>query len=246
MSPMEKVSRVQAIGEVDSSTFFSQMALELHGEPDAESTVQRIAEYARIAVGCDDAGIMLVHARKQIETAAATSSRVVESHDLQIVHDEGPCLDAIDGDGVYLVDDTATDPRWLKWGPAVHDIGLMSAVSVRLETRDRRYGSLNLYSGQTGAFDQDDIAVATIFTRHASVALAAAHNEDGLQVAIDARKLIGQAQGILMERFDIDDDRAFTFMRRQSQDRNEKLRDIAAWIVANRGNPDARFSHTTH
>lgn len=245
MTSMEKVSRAQAVGEVDALAFFSQMALELHDEPDAEATVQRIAEYARIAVGCDDAGIMLVHARKQIETAAATSPRVVASHDLQITHDEGPCLDAIDGDGVYLVTDTATDPRWRKWGPAVHDVGLMSAVSVRLETRGRRYGSLNLYSSETGTFGDDDIAVATIFSRHASVALAAAHNEDGLQVAIDARKLIGQAQGILMERFDIDDQRAFTFMRRQSQDRNEKLRDIAAWIVEHRGNPDARFGDSS-
>ncbi|MGA9715160.1 MAG: GAF and ANTAR domain-containing protein [Aeromicrobium sp.] len=229
---------------MNTPAFFSQMALELHEEPDADATVQRIAEYARIAVGCDDAGIMLVHARKQIETAAATSARVAASHDLQIVHNEGPCLDAIDGDGVYVVPDTATDSRWLKWGPAVQALGLRSAVSVRLETRDRRYGSLNLYSNDAEAFDEDDVAVATIFTRHASVALAAKHNEDGLQIAIDARKLIGQAQGILMERFDIDDDRAFRFMRRQSQDRNEKLRDIAAWIVENRGNPGARFSHT--
>ncbi|MGB9011790.1 MAG: GAF and ANTAR domain-containing protein [Aeromicrobium sp.] len=229
---------------MNTPAFFSQMALELHEEPDADATVQRIAEYARIAVGCDDAGIMLVHARKQIETAAATSARVAASHDLQIVHNEGPCLDAIDGDGVYVVPDTATDSRWLKWGPAVQALGLRSAVSVRLETRDRRYGSLNLYSSTVEAFDEDDVAVATIFTRHASVALAAKHNEDGLQIAIDARKLIGQAQGILMERFDIDDDRAFQFMRRQSQDRNEKLRDIAAWIVENRGNPGARFSHT--
>ncbi|MGA8850826.1 MAG: GAF and ANTAR domain-containing protein [Aeromicrobium sp.] len=229
---------------MNTPAFFSQMALELHEEPDADATVQRIAEYARIAVGCDDAGIMLVHARKQIETAAATSARVAASHDLQIVHNEGPCLDAIDGDGVYVVPDTATDSRWLKWGPAVQALGLRSAVSVRLETRDRRYGSLNLYSSTVEAFDEDDVAVATIFTRHASVALAAKHNEDGLQIAIDARKLIGQAQGILMERFDIDDDRAFRFMRRQSQDRNEKLRDIAAWIVENRGNPGARFSHT--
>lgn len=239
MSSLEDTG--QTIGRLDASTFFSQMALELHDEPNAESTVQRIAEYARIAVGCDDAGIMLVHARKQIETASATSPRVVQSHDLQIVHDEGPCLDAIDGDGVYLVTDTSSDPRWRQWGPAVHEIGLKSAVSVRLETRDRRYGSLNLYSFETDAFDEDDVAVATIFSRHASVALAAAHNEDGLQVAIDARKLIGQAQGILMERFDIDDERAFTFMRRQSQHRNQKLRDIAAWIVKNRCDPEARF-----
>ena len=242
MSSMEhpQATRRRTIGEVDADTFFSHMALELHDEPDADATVQRIAEYARIAVGCADAGIMLVHARRHIETAAATSSRVGESHDLQIVHDEGPCLDAIDGEGVYLVSDTSTDRRWSKWGPAVHELGMRSAVSIRLETRDRRYGSLNLYDDEVDAFDDDDVAVATIFSRHASVALAAAHNEDGLQVAIDARKLIGQAQGILMERYYIDADRAFTFMRRQSQDRNEKLRDIAQWIIDHRGDADAR------
>ncbi len=238
---MHPTSRARPIGEIDASTFFSQMALALHDEPDADATVQRVAEYARIAVGCDDAGIMLVHARKQIETAAATSQRVVHSHDLQIVHDEGPCLDALDGERVYQVTETSNDPRWPTWGPAVHELGMRSAVSVRLETRDRRYGSLNLYAAKTGAFDDDDIAVATIFSRHASVALAAAHNEDGLQVAVDARKLIGQAQGILMERFGLDDDRAFAFLRRQSQDRNRKLRDIAAWIVQHRDDPQARF-----
>jgi GAF domain-containing protein len=244
MIPMDEVSEGRPIGESSASSFFSQMALELHDEPDADATVQRIAEYARIAVGCDHAGIMLVHARKQIETAAATAPEVVHSHDLQIVHDEGPCLDAIEGDAVYVVADTATDPRWIKWGPAVNEVGIRSAVSVRLETRSRRYGSLNLYGAEPHAFDEDDVAVATIFSRHASVALAAAHNEDGLQVAIDARKLVGQAQGILMERFDIDGDRAFTFLRRQSQARNQKLRDIAEFIVEHRTDPSSRFTES--
>lgn len=226
---------------MDSSTFFSQMALDLHDEPTAERTIERIADYARIATSCDDAGIMLVHARNQIETAAATSQRVGESHNLQIVHDEGPCLDAIEGEAIYQSHDAGDDPRWTKWGPAVAELGIRSVLSVRLETRTRRYGSLNLYSNRVDAFDEDDVAVATIFVRHAAVALANAHNEEGLQVAIDARKLIGQAQGILMERFDIDPDRAFDFLRRQSQAHNVKLRYVAEWVVEHRNSPEASF-----
>jgi GAF domain-containing protein len=218
---------------MESLAFFSQMALDLHDAPTAESTIERIAEYAKLAIGCDDAGIMLVHARNQIETAAATSQRVAESHSLQIIHDEGPCLDAIDGNDHYLSDDVRVDPRWAKWGPAVAELGLRSALSLRLETRSRRYGSLNL---------QDDVAVATIFVRHAAIAIANAHSEEGLQVAIDARKLIGQAQGILMERFDIEADRAFEFLRRQSQTHNVKLRYVAEWVVEHRDSPDATFS----
>ncbi len=102
---------------MDSSTFFSQMALDLHDEPTAERTIELIAEYARIATTCDDAGIMLVHARNQIETAAATSQRVGESHNLQIVHDEGPCLDAIEGLPIYQSGDIAQRPAVAQVGP---------------------------------------------------------------------------------------------------------------------------------
>jgi GAF domain-containing protein len=227
---------------MESLTFFAQMALDLHDEPTAERTIERIAEYAKLATSCDEAGIMLVHGRHQIETAAATSQRVGESHSLQIVHDEGPCLDAIEGDAVYIASDVSDDGRWPTWGPAVADLGMRSVLSLRLETRARRYGSLNLYADRLDAFDEDDVAVATIFVRHASVALANAHNEEGLQVAIDARKLIGQAQGILMERYDIDADRAFEFLRRQSQTHNVKLRYVAEWVVEHRSSPDATFT----
>lgn len=229
---------------MDSSSFFAQMALDLHDEPTAESTIERIADYAKVALGCDDAGVMLVHARNQIETAAATSPRVVESHSLQIVHDEGPCLDAIEGESHYRSDDVQVDPRWERWGPAVAALGLRSVLSLRLETKSRNYGSLNLYAERIDAFDQDDLAVATIFVRHAAIAVANVHNEEGLQVAIDARKLIGQAQGILMERYDLDPDRAFEFLRRQSQAHNVKLRYVAEWLVEHRNAPDAVFTTT--
>src|SRR4029450_4713122 len=115
---LESCPRMRSV-IMDSSTFFSQMALDLHAEPTAERTIERITEYAKVATSCDDAGIMLVHARNQIETAAATSQRVGESHNLQIVHDEGPCLDAIEGEAVYRSSDVEADPRWKKWGPAV-------------------------------------------------------------------------------------------------------------------------------
>jgi GAF domain-containing protein len=227
------------------TSFFSEMALELHNEPTTERTIERIAEFAMTATSCDDAGIMLVIGRNQIETAAATSSRVGESHNLQIIFDEGPCLDAIEGGPLYLANDVANDLRWPAWGPAVAELGMRSVLSIRLETRTRRYGSLNLYADRVDAFDDDDVAVASIFVTHASVALAAAHNEEGLQIAIDARKLIGQAQGILMERYDLDAIRAFEFLRRLSQHHNIKLRDVAAWVVEHRTSSEVDLAVTT-
>jgi GAF domain-containing protein len=214
--------------------FFSEMALELHGHDDPERTLDGIVSWAQKAAECTDAGIMLVHARNRIETAVATSPRVAEAHDLQIRHGEGPCLYALEDARAYMTGDVENDPRFPKWGPAVAKLGYHSVLSLPLATRSRSYGSLNLYNEDRDAFDDDDFAITQIFSRHAAVALASAHEQAGLQVAIDARKLIGQAQGILMERFDIDADRAFDFLRRQSQDHNIKLREVASWIVDHR------------
>lgn len=225
--------------------FFSEVALALHEQPSTEKTVELITQYAQVAARSDDAGIMLVHSRTRIETSASSSERVDRSHELQRELDEGPCLDALESGGSYLVEDVATDERWPIWGPKVADLGIHSAMSVLLETRDRRYGSLNLYGNRPGAFDSNDLATAMIFARHASIALANAHHEQGLLTAIDARKIIGQAQGILMERFDIDSERAFEVLRRYSQTHNQKLHAVAEWLVQNRRRPVSEFGGST-
>lgn len=214
--------------------FFARMAVELHDAPSREQTVEQIADYACTALACDDAGIMVVHSRRRIETAAATSSRVGRLHELQITFDEGPCLDAIEDPSLFLSGDVIRDDKYRRWGPAAAKLGICSAMSLPLQTKSQHHGSLNLYAEKTHAFDDHDIEVASIFVRHASVALASASNEEGLQTAIDSRNLIGQAQGVLMERFDLSAERAFEFLRRHSQQHNVKLRDVAESLAQNR------------
>jgi GAF domain-containing protein len=228
-----------AIGPHDDLSYFADMALDLHEEPTAERTVDRIAEYAKAGMRCDDTGILLVHSRRRIETAAATSERAERAHTLQTELDEGPCLDALTGDeSYYLIHDTAVDERWPRWGKIVaSDLGVRSVLSIRLETRARRYGSLNLYGSKPNVFGPDDLAVASIFARHASIALATSQETEGLQKAMDARKVIGIAMGILMERYAIDSDRAFTVLQRYSQTNNIKLRDVAQQVAERRALP---------
>jgi AmiR/NasT family two-component response regulator len=60
-----------------------------------------------------------------------------------------------------------------------------------------------------------------------------------LKRAVGTRQLIGQAQGILMERLKVTDERAFGLLVRASQDTNRKLVDIAAELVATGGLPSS-------
>ena len=112
-----------------------------------------------------------------------------------------------------------------------------SILSIRLHTSGQTLGGLNFYAGQRHRFSDDDIALAHIFGQHASVALATARREEGLRTAIDARHLIGQAQGILMERFGLSGDQAFAVLRRYSQDNNVRLRSVAERIIETRRLP---------
>ena len=82
-----------------------------------------------------------------------------------------------------------------------------------------------------GAFGQADITIGQNFARHASVALSTAYVKEGLQIAIDARTFVGQAQGILMGRYGITAERAFEYLRRRSQQENVKLGDIAHDVI---------------
>ncbi|WP_129667683.1 GAF and ANTAR domain-containing protein [Phytoactinopolyspora endophytica] len=224
------------MNEPDSNEF-ATMALELQNEPDIEQTLDRVVQYAREATGCDAAGVMFLYGRGRIETAVTTDPRVAESDRLQTELDEGPCVRAMWDEDTFLVADTESEERWPAWGHGVAELGLRSAIGVRLFTLKSTLGALNLYDETPGFFGEDDFEVAEIFARHASVALAAADEERGLREAIGTRQLIGQAQGILMERYGLDAERAFALLRRYSRNYNIKLRRVAQQVVDTRSLP---------
>jgi response regulator NasT len=91
----------------------------------------------------------------------------------------------------------------------------------------------------SGPLDPADRVVAEEVALHARVALAAWDATEELERGLAARTLIGQAQGILMERFSLDADRAFQVLRRYSQDGNVKLAEVARRVVQTGALPTA-------
>lgn len=75
-------------------------------------------------------------------------------------------------------------------------------------------------------------------TAPASDAQGAAQAEiEQLRAALESRLVIGQAQGVLMERLDIDSRQAMDYLRRASNELNRKLALVAADIVRTRELP---------
>jgi GAF domain-containing protein len=217
---------------------FADLAVRLHEEPTIVETVELVVQYALKAVDCQYAGVMLVRAGKRVETAASTHPLVEKLDQIQLECGEGPGIDVLGDRLTIRVADTAVDRRWESWARSVAQHGIRSVLSARMSTGVTDVGTLNLFHREPDAFDPDDEAVAALLGRHAAVALASAQRAENLWLAIDARKLVGQAQGILMERFDLSADQAFAVLLRYSQDKNIKLRDVAQLLVARRALPD--------
>ncbi|WP_246486849.1 GAF and ANTAR domain-containing protein [Kribbella qitaiheensis] len=112
--------------------------------------------------------------------------------------------------------DTVSDDRWSVWAAQLAELGLRSVLAIPIRVGDEMLGVLNVVAAKPYAFEPRDVAIAHLLARHASVAVASARQEDTLQRAVDARGVVGQALGILMERFSVDADRAFLILRRSS------------------------------
>ena len=163
---------------------------------------------------------------------ASTDAVAEEIGRVLVAHGEGPALALPEEPASHMVvHDAGSDPRWQRWAHALVDLGIHSALSTRLATRKTLIGALSLYAKRPLAFDNDDIAVAQILAQHASVALAATRHEYAMGQAIDARKRIGQAQGLLMERHGINADQAFAMLRRYSQAHRMKLNTVAQCVI---------------
>ncbi len=220
-----------------SASVFAEIALLLEDVPSHEQTLDQVAQLAQETLACDFASITLRHGGGRLETVASTHPDVEKADALQYEFREGPCYQAVKEEGNFHSQDVAHDERWPMWGPAAAALGLNSLLGLRLQTRQETFGALNLYHRQPHAYDDDDVALARIFATHASIALAASSNDANLRRAIDTRHVIGQAQGILMERFGLDEVRAFAVLRRLSQDGNVKLRQVAQQIVDEHAQP---------
>ena len=214
-----------------SDSELSEAARQVAANPDVQDALQSVVDLAMSSCGCFGASVTLVGVQGGAETTATSAEIIDQADKLQYDFDEGPCLSAAEQGGAYLIVDTASDPRWPTWGPAVAALGLHSVLSIHLFTDARVLGALNLYYAGVDDFSDDEIETARVVAAHASVALARVRSERDLWRAIDSRHLIGQAQGILMERFKLGPEKAFSVLRRHSQQNNIKLHEVAATLV---------------
>ncbi|MDD4865960.1 MAG: GAF and ANTAR domain-containing protein [Mycobacterium sp.] len=201
---------------------------------DFESALREINAIAAASVpGAKYVGITVVDHSGAVSTLAATHHYPSRLDDVERGVQEGPCLWAARNADAVLVPDLATESRWPRYRhAALRATPVRSIMSFRLSPEDKTQASLNFYTDIARAFDGDTAHLGALFAAHTSLAWKAIRRQEQFRSALASRDVIGQAKGVLMERFGIDADAAFELLRRVSQDCNTKVIDVAARVAA--------------
>ena len=234
---------LMATTEISGVEGFARAARALYAAPDETELRQVAVDLAvRIIDGGDHAGICVVQGR-ELSTPVASDDVARRGDALQYQLKEGPCLDAVRWQETVISRNLSEEARWPEWTPrAVSVLGVKAMMSLWLNTSDNpdgtnSYGALNLYSDSVDPFGANEYGIAQALAAQISVVLAAHREIRGRGIAMTSRTIIGQAEGILMEKLGIDADQAFAYLRRVSQSENRKLIMICSEIVKTRRLP---------
>jgi transcriptional regulator with GAF, ATPase, and Fis domain len=193
---------------------------------------------AKVIPGADGAAVVVPAAPGRLE-ARAVHGDLPAVLGLENEVGQGPCLEALTRTGQVRVTNVKTERRWPLFGSRAAATGALSMLCTPLSAGAVIYGCLSLVSRTAGAFDAGCASLADVLAANAVIALAGARQRSQLRAALGRRDVIGQAKGILMERYRLTPDAAFALLDRISQDTNTKLHDVAEHLTRSGGLPVA-------
>jgi GAF domain-containing protein len=222
----------EPIGADALAVRLGDIARELQRKEDPESMLAGIVHAAlELVPHAAEASVSLVTGRRTIESRAASSDLPRRVDALQSETGQGPCLDASYEKRVVSVPDLSTDKRWPDFSRQAFELGARSMLSFQLFVNGDHLGALNLFGNDVGVFDAESERIGALVAAHAAVAVAGSQQVSQLTLALDTRDLIGQAKGILMERYKITAQQAFLLLSRASSELNIKLREVAEQLT---------------
>lgn len=220
----------------------AELVQDLHARPDTDcdTVLAELAEHAAVEIpGAQYAGITRTRDAKDIDTPAATHMWPVLLDKIQQRYREGPCLTAAWEEKTIHVADLENDGRFpLYRRDALDETPIRTIMAFQLFIVGETMGALNVYAEEPNSFGPESRTIGLIFAAHSSVAWNSARRDEQFKQALSSRDTIGQAKGMIMERYSVDAVQAFALLRKLSQDSNVPLIQIASELLANAQSPD--------
>ncbi|MBV1780039.1 ANTAR domain-containing protein [Paeniglutamicibacter sp. ABSL32-1] len=198
-----------------------------------ESLVSQVAAAMTDAYGAVVECSVVMQRSRLPAAIAGSDDRVINLGQVEHPMDAGPWLHAIrTGLPVILAD--SSDSRWPDLGRELADSGFTGLLVLPLQLGPHVSGTLNFFTARIGAINDglilDAMGYADGGSKALRMALRIAEAElksQDLSAALESRTAIDLARGIIMAQNSCTAAEAFDFLRSASNNRNQKLHDIA-------------------
>jgi len=221
----------EALGELGKFRF---------GDMQVEDALHEIVHTTHTMFDVDGAGLMLSDADQHLRSVAASDQRLAHLEEIQIEHAEGPCIAAFEDKELVGVEDLSQDQRWPKFSDAAVSRRVRAVLASPLPYNQDAVGVVAVVSERSRPWSAEGELALLAFTDLAALLIASMMQSQQnselavqLQGALDSRRIIEQAKGVLMGRHGIPARVAFEQLRAQARAERRKIAAICAEVVAN-------------
>lgn len=208
------------------------------GQTPVEEAMHRIVRTTHAIFDVDGAGLMLIDAEHQLRNAAVSDARFEYLEELQIVHDEGPCIAAYDDKQLVSAEDLTDETRWPDFTAAALDKGLRAVLASPIPYNRQPIGVVGVVSEDRRPWSPEGELALLAFTDLAALLIASMLQAEKqtelatqLQAALDSRAVIEQAKGVLIAQHKLSAREAYQLVRTQARRERRKIGVVAGEIV---------------
>jgi GAF domain-containing protein len=212
------------------------------GSTTIEDAMGRIVATTHRVFDVDGAGLMVIDDEQKLRSVAVSDQRFSDLEDLQLTHDEGPCIAAFEDKELVCVEDLTDDRRWPTFSPAALDSGIRAVLASPIPYNQQAIGVVGVMSNDPHPWSPEGELAVLAFTDLAALLIASmlrAEAQTGLamqlQGALDTRVVVEQAKGVLIAQHHLSAPLAHQQLREQARRERRKLADVASDVVTAAG-----------
>jgi GAF domain-containing protein len=112
--------------------------------------------------------------------------------------------------------------------------GLASLLCAPLVARDKAIGAMNIYTSEQRRFSEDEVGFVKVVAHQAAIAIENARlMAEALEMkrALETRKLVERAKGILQQKHGLTEEEAYLRLRNESRRLRRPMRDLAEAVI---------------
>jgi GAF domain-containing protein len=208
------------------------------GEVRVEDAIKEVVQTTHALFAVDGAGLMLCDDAQHLRSVAASDDRFAHLEDLQIRHQEGPCIEAFDTKELVGANDLENDDRWPLFSAAATRREVRAVLATPLPCNQDAVGVVAVLSERSRPWSPANELALLAFTDLAALLIASIITGEQqtelagqLQGALRSREAIEQAKGILMGTQGISARAAYEQLRSRARAERRKLGAVCAEVV---------------